>query len=299
MYYLIYSLLYTLSLLPFPIIYFLADGIYFLMYYVVGYRKTIVMQNLLIAFPEKSNKERICIAKDFYHGFVDTFIETIKLISISKKTFLKRVDGNYEMVNELAKKGKNIQLQCGHHFNWEYVNWFVDLKIIIPFFGIYMPITNKSLNKVFYKIRSRFGTRLVSVFEFKNRRDELLQQQYTIGLAADQNPSRPWDAYWLNFFSKPAPFVSGPAKGAIKNNTAVVFVQFKKLQRGRYYFHHELITENAAECTEQQLTIQYRDFLEKAIREQPANYLWSHRRWKWEYKSEYAHLWIDGDVPKM
>ncbi len=293
MYYLIYSFLYILSLLPFPIIYFIGDCIYGFIYYVFKYRRKVVMQNLLIAFPEKTNKERIRIAKDFYHGFVDTFIETIKLISITKKSFLKRVDGNYEIINELAQKGKSVQLQSGHHFNWEYVNWFIGIKIKIPFYGIYLPIQNKSLDKIFYNFRSRFGTRLLSAYDFKHRREELLQQQYAIGIVADQNPSNPEHAYWLNFFTKPVPFVKGPAKGAIKNNTAVVFVRFKKLQRGRYFFYHELITENAAEYTEQELTIKYRDFLEESIREQPANYLWSHRRWKWEYKNEYNRLWID------
>lgn len=293
MYYLIYSLLYIFSLLPFPVLYFISDGIYALVYYVFSYRKKIVLQNLLIAFPEKTIKERTRIAKDFYHGLIDTFIETIKLISITKKSFLKRADGNYEIINELTQKGKSVQLQSGHHYNWEYINWLLGIKITIPFYGIYMPIKNKALDKIFYNIRSKFGTRLLSATDFKNRRDELLQQQYTIGIVADQNPGGPEYAHWLNFFTKPAPFVTGPAKGAIKNNVAVVFVRFKKLKRGRYYYYHELVTENAAEYTEQELTLKYRDFLEQSIREQPANYLWSHRRWKWEYKNEYAHLWID------
>ena len=67
----------------------LSDGIYFLIYYVVGYRKDVVFKNLTIAFPEKSDEEKIKISKEFYGLFVDTFIETIKLISISKKEFQK------------------------------------------------------------------------------------------------------------------------------------------------------------------------------------------------------------------
>ncbi|MBK7882874.1 MAG: lysophospholipid acyltransferase family protein [Chitinophagaceae bacterium] len=296
MYYFIYSLLYIFSLLPFPVIYFVSDGIYGLIYYVFGYRKKVVLQNLLIAFPEKTEKERTRIAKDFYHGFIDTFIETIKLFSITKKSFLKLVDGNYEIINELTRKGKSVQLQSGHHFNWEYANWLVANKVNITFHGIYMPIKNKALNKIFYNLRAKYGTRLISAIDFKSQREEMLQQQYILGLVADQNPGNPKYAHWLNFFNRPAPFVTGPARGAVKNNTAIVFVRFKKIKRGRYYFYYELVTENAAEYTEQQLTLKYRDFIEQSVREQPFNYLWSHRRWKWEFKDEYKNLWIDDRI---
>ena len=59
------------------------------MYYVFGYRKTVVMGNLAIAFPEKSLTEREVIASAFYKNFVDTFIETIKLLSMSDAEFDK------------------------------------------------------------------------------------------------------------------------------------------------------------------------------------------------------------------
>src|SRR5690349_15015236 len=101
MYYIIYGLLYLFSLLPFFILYRIADFFYFLVYYVFGYRKKIVMANLLQAFPEKTEKERIRIAKDFYHNLIDTFIESLKFISISKKQVQKRSSGDLELINEL------------------------------------------------------------------------------------------------------------------------------------------------------------------------------------------------------
>jgi len=63
MYWVLYSLFYLLSLLPMRILYILSDGIYLIVYYVIGYRKKIVMDNLEIAFPEKSNEERVKIAR--------------------------------------------------------------------------------------------------------------------------------------------------------------------------------------------------------------------------------------------
>ena len=119
MYYIIYGFLYLFSLLHFFIIYHISDGFYALMYYVFGYRKKVVMNNLLIAFPEKTNRERKKIAKQFYHNLADTFLEIIKTISISDKAFAKRCRGNFEIVNELAANGKSIQLHSGHQVTWE------------------------------------------------------------------------------------------------------------------------------------------------------------------------------------
>ena len=108
MYYIVYPLLYIVSLFPFFILYVISDFIAFLLYHIIGYRKNVVINNLAIAFPEKSDEERIKIAKKFYQYFTDTFIESLKFISISKKELLKRVTGSFDLINSLIDKGDNI-----------------------------------------------------------------------------------------------------------------------------------------------------------------------------------------------
>ncbi len=298
MYYIIYFLLYCFSLLPFFILYRFSDLAYFIMYYIVGYRKAVVMNNLTIAFPEKSEKEKIIIAKKFYKNLTDTFIETIKLISISKKAFNKMATIDLDASIELAKKGKSIQFHAGHQFNWELANWLIAEKMPIPFVGVYMKINNPAINKIFYDLRSKMGTVLVSAQEFKNKMHQLLSQQYCLGLAADQNPGNVTSAYWLNFFNKPTPFVTGPDKGALKNNTAVVFMKLIKIKRGQYRFETEVLFEDTTTLKEGEITLRYRDVLEDTIRKNPDNYLWSHRRWRWYFQQEeHASRWIDSNPP--
>src|SRR5690606_28433452 len=106
MYYLVYGLFYLLSLLPLRVLYIISDGLYALIYYVFGYRKKVVMDNLLIAFPEKTEKERKIIAKKFYHNFVDTFIETIKLISAGKSFITKRFVIDSDPYTQFHKEGR-------------------------------------------------------------------------------------------------------------------------------------------------------------------------------------------------
>lgn len=290
MYYIVFPLLYLLSLLPFFILYGISDFVAFLLHSVFKYRRDVVAKNLRIAFPEKSDAERAAIARRFYRYFTDTFIETIKCISISRKALEKRNKGNYDVINGLIEKGYNINVLGGHQFNWEFGSLVYSLHIKVPFTAIYMPISNKVLNRIFYDIRTRYGAIFVSAADFKGQMDEITSKQYILALAADQNPGDPRYAYWIRFFGRPTPFVTGPEKGAVKNNAAVVFVYFRKIKRGYYEFESTILTETAAGRPEGELTCMYRDVLEKSIRNDPANYLWSHRRFKFEWNEEMGPL---------
>ncbi len=297
MYYIIYGFLYLISLLPFFILYGISDIIFLLTYYVIGYRKKIVLGNLAIAFPEKKMIEKKKIARKFYSNFIDTLIESVKMLSLSEKAFEKRCTADLAACNALAAKGNNIHFHSGHQMNWEYANWIFAKKLSIPWVGVYMPLTQKSFNKLFYNLRAKYGTILVSTIEFKSRMHQVFRSQYSLALAADQNPGRLNNAYWLNFFSKAAPFVTGPDKGAVRNKAAVVFVRFIKLKRGHYHFETNIITEDAGTLSPGELTLQYRDFLEATIRKNPDNYLWSHRRWKHPYSDGFKNAWIDKAAP--
>lgn len=293
MYPVVYSIFYILSLLPLRVLYIFSDGIYGILYYIIGYRKQVVRQNLLIAFPEKSDLDRKKIEKAFYHQFVDTFIEAIKLISMSKKEFSKRFSINIEVLNNLYATGQNVQLIAGHFFSWEFANLGIAQQSAYPFIGVYMPLSNKVMDKIMHKMRSRFGTILISASEFRNNFHKYANDRYTLALVADQNPGRLDRAFWAKFFTKPAPFVLGPEKGARASNAAVVFVDFYPVKRGYYKAEIELVTTSPNYFKEGALTKLLIEKIEGAIRKRPSNYLWSHRRWKWTAEAEkYAHLMI-------
>lgn len=283
MYYIIYPFFYLLSLLPWRVLYWLSDGVYVLLYYVFGYRKKVVMNNLRIAFPDKTEQERVRIAKRFYRKFTDTFIETIKLLSVSEKSFAKRFSTNIGEVNDLFAQGYNIQILTGHFFNWEFANLGVAREAKFPFMVVYMPLGNKSFNKLIYDLRVRYGTILIPAVDFKAKFNELVQERYGLILVADQNPGSPDHAHWIQFFGRYTPFVKGPEKGAKRNNTAVVFAHFYAKRRGHYHVQFETLTTAPGSFEEGQLTILYKEHLERAIQKEPANYLWSHRRWKWTF----------------
>ena len=283
----LYGILYLISLLPLPILYVLSDGLTFLVYHVVGYRKDIVMSNLKIAFPEKTNIERAVIAKRFYRNFIDAMVESIKLISAGDALINKMFIANTDIFNTLAASKKNIQIHAMHNFNWEIVNQGVSRLVPLPFLGVYQPILNTFFENLFTQIRSRYGTVLIPANDFKNNFIKYGDKQYIIALVADQNASNPRRAWWANFFGRPTPFVKGPENAARERDNIVVFGNFFKIKRGVYTFKVELATESAASLPEGELTLRYIKYVEDRIRERPDNYLWSHRRWRHEYKEEY------------
>jgi KDO2-lipid IV(A) lauroyltransferase len=290
MYYVVFPILWLFSLLPFWVLYGISDFFFVFVFYVFRYRRDVVQKNLETAFPEKTEKERLKIEKQFYHNLIDTFLESIKFITISEKQLEKRSKGDFEQINAFIGEGKNIHIMAGHQFNWEFANLLYAKNLKIPFVGIYMQISNKILNRIFYNFRKRYGTVLISAQDFKNKMHSVFSGQYMLALAADQNPGSPENAYWMHFFGKPAPFVTGPSKGAVKYNTAVVLVGFYKIKRGHYHFKSQVLAEDASTFTPESLTIVYKKALEKIISDDPANYLWSHRRWKWVWKQEYGHI---------
>lgn len=288
MYYFVYGLLYLVSLLPLQVLYLISDFAYFLIYRVIGYRKEVVKKNLLLAFPDKSEKERNKIARKFYRNFSDTFIESIKMISSSSKFIEKRVTGNWDVLNREYDSGRKAQLHLGHNFNWEWANDILAKNSHFPFLAVYMPIKNKIFERIFFKLRSRSGTILLPATKMREAFLPYRDSRYLLGLAADQSPGDPSKAYWINFFGKATPFVKGPEKGAKMNNTLVFFLFIQKLKRGHYSIRIEKQEIDPRQLEEGELTKMFVQYLEKTIRQHPDMWLWSHRRWKHEWKPEYG-----------
>lgn len=295
MYYLVYIPLYLLSLLPLRVLYLLSDALAAFTWYVLGYRKKVVLDNLRIAFPEKSEQERKAIAKKFYHNFVDNFIETLKLLSAGQKFITKHFVLDSDPFNAFLQAGRKCQLHLGHNFNWEIANVVMPYYTSHTFIAVYMPLRNKVMDRFFMHLRTRTGTVMLPATDMRNAIVPYRNSQYVLALVADQAPGDVSKAYWLNFFGRPTPFVRGPESGARVANIPVIFAQIYKVKRGYYRAHLEVGTENPHDLPEGELTRHYITFLEKAIRQHPDMWLWSHRRWKHAWKDEYRNMWIGKD----
>lgn len=298
MYYLVYGLLYLISLLPLWLLFGLSDGIAFLMYTVIRYRRQVVAANLRRAFPGKTDAERRRIAKRFYRNFTDNFIESIKLLSASRRWVGKHfVIDNPGLLDYYYEQGRKLQVHLGHCFNWEIANAVMPMRTRYPCLVAYMPVENKVFERLFLRLRSRTGTVLLPATRMSKAIIPYRNQPYMLVLVADQAPGGPENTYWMNFFGQPTAFIRGPERGARIADIPVVFARFYKPRRG--YYHAELITihEHPAALPEGELTRRYGNLLEDAIRRQPDCWLWSHRRWKIDWQEGLRSFWVDDKAP--
>jgi KDO2-lipid IV(A) lauroyltransferase len=293
MYYLLYGFLYVVSLLPMRVLYLVSDLIYAIVYHGIGYRRKVVMDNLRQAFPEKTEAELVGIAKKFYHNFIDSFIEVVKLVSASDAWLRKRFTVEVAVLDEVYATGKSCQMHLGHTFNWEWGQLVLTSLTKYQILVVYMPISSKPLEKLFYRLRTRNGNAFLPAPTMREAIVPYLSSPYLLGLVADQCPGNMQNVYWIDFLGRPTPFAAGPEKGARAGHLPVVFASIDKPRRGHYHATMKLACMDAAELPEGELTREYVRYLESVIRRRPDMWLWSHRRWKHPWKEEYASKRID------
>ncbi|HYG39288.1 MAG TPA: lysophospholipid acyltransferase family protein [Cytophagales bacterium] len=269
-----------ISHLPLSILYLLSDFLYFLLYHVIQYRKKVVFNNLKIAFPDHSEAEHSRVARDFYKNLSDIIVETIKAYSISPAALTRRIKiSNIELINEYYKKQVPIIVMTSHLCNWE---WLLISNCILLDYevdGVYKKLNNKAFEKFMKEMRGRFGANMIE----KNNLIRTIAQRRNIpriiAMVSDQTPaSSPTNKYYP-FFGREIPFYTGAEKIAQMTKYPVLFVSMTRLSRGQYEVTFEKLadppyTEN------QDITSKYVSMVEKEIRKNPENWLWSHKRWK-------------------
>lgn len=282
LYIIVFPILWILSILPTRILYVFSTFIYFWVYYVFGYRKKVVNENLNLCFPEKSKKEIKTIEKKFYQHMCDMLVESIKSISISEAEMKRRFKfTNIEEIHKAEKANKSIMLMCAHYGSWE---WIFILQKYVSFDGyaIYKRIENKYFDRLVRKIRNKYNTYLITnketVFTLRQHKEEGKMGIY--GFLSDQSPKVNSAHHWKEFMNIKVPVYTGAEKLSKEMDMAVMFFKTKKVKRGYYETTFETVTLSPNEYEDYQITDMFITYLEGLINEAPEYYLWTHKRWK-------------------
>ncbi|MEI7596075.1 MAG: lysophospholipid acyltransferase family protein [Bacteroidota bacterium] len=280
MYYFIYSFLWLLSLLPLFFLKLLSKVIFFLLYYVIGYRKKVVKSNLKKSFPNYSDERINLISRKFYIHLSELIIEVIKSISISDKGLEKMISfKNPKILDEIFEKHHSIFLIQGHYCNWEILT-ILQKHSKYNIYVTYKPLASKSFDRFLRKIRCRFGIKLMTSEETPRTIVKNRNKRNLYGLIADQTPLRSESKYWTKFMNQDALFYLGPEKLSKATGFPVFFLDIKKIAFAKYEIEFIPVELNPKESDEFSITEGFIDLLEKSIYESPEHYLWSHRRWK-------------------
>ncbi len=281
-YYVCLPFIYLLAILPFPLLYFFSTGVFFIIYYILRYRRKIVRENLVKSFPEKQLKEIQEIELRFYRYFCDLFLETFKTLTISKESMVKHCEfapETFSIFNQLAEENQSFMVVMGHFGNWEWAGNTFSICCKHQLYVIYHPLANKYFNGLVYGMRTRFGTRLIPM---KDTLREMLKNRNALtatAFIADQSPL-PDRAYWMSFLNQDTPVFLGIEKIALKIRYPIVYITIRRVKRGYYKVFAERIELPLRQEETGTITEIHTRKLETDIRSQPENWLWTHRRWK-------------------
>ena len=286
MQFLIYSIsfpfLWIISKLPFRLFYWFSDCIYILVYYIIGYRKKIVRNNILIALPHESEEKRLVIEKKFYQHMCDMFLEMIKTMSISSEEMKERFKiTNIELLKEYEQKNKSIILLAAHYASWE---WLLSINESTSFkcYGVYKKVNNKYFDAKVRAIRSKFKSILVTtdntIALINDNEKNGVMSLY--GLASDQSPQVHKTFHWQEFMGITVPVHTGAEMLAKRYDLEVVFAKVKKVKRGYYEATFVPIANNPKSIPDYEITDAYLKEVEQQILEAPEFYFWTHKRWK-------------------
>ncbi|MEA1886108.1 MAG: lysophospholipid acyltransferase family protein [Bacteroidota bacterium] len=282
LFYIFYVINRVITLLPLKILYGFSPLFYFTLYHLARYRRTVVIENLSNAFPEKTDHELATISKKFYHHLADLFIEILKLEHMKPSEIKERYKiKKPELLNKLKDEGRSTIAVFGHYGNWE---WVISLPLSIKYkvLAAYKPLTNKYFDRYFLKFRSQYGFELVPMARTGRviyRYEEAGINTLT-GLVADQTPPASEIQYWTKFLNQDTPVYLGIEKLSQKFNMAVVFFHIDKIKRGFYEVTPEIITDEPSGYKPYELTEKHVKLLEEQIKTRPELWMWSHRRWK-------------------
>jgi len=277
-----YSFLWLLSLLPLPVLYFFSDIMFLFVYRISGYRKETVNTNLKNSFPEKTHKERRLIKKKFYRHFCDMMLETIKLLNMNEEEIKKRVVfKNNKLIDDYISEGKSVISILGHYGNWEWGSSYA-LHSKADFLGIYKPLHDPVFEKMFIKIRERFGAKTLPkdktlrtmVNYHKNNKRSIT------AFIGDQTPTPNNINYWTQFLNQDTPILSGTEKISKMLNQPIVYAAMRKIKRGYYEIEFIPLFENPKDTSEFEISEAHTQLLEKIIQKEPEYWLWTHKRWK-------------------
>nr|WP_255594056.1 lysophospholipid acyltransferase family protein [Pontibacter sp. HSC-14F20] len=272
-----------MSLLPLPVLYLLADFLFVLVYYVIGYRKKVVLQNLRNSFPEKSEQEIQGIARAFYRQFPDLIVEILKLASMDAAEMRRRiVFSNQEVLDDYVQRGGTVITMGSHSGNWEWILSAGAVQFGFPAEGVYKPLKNEFFEEFMLYLRGRLGARLIKM---KDTMRDFVRNRKTprvVAMLSDQTPPYGEIQFWTTFLNQDTPFFVGAEKLAHAFGCPVLFLDVERIKRGHYCLTFDVLSDGTTKPGEGTFLITegFARKLETSIRRNPANYLWTHKRWK-------------------
>lgn len=280
-YYLLRFPIYFWSIWPLSWLYGLTRIMAWIFFRVFRYRRHVIAQNLKIVFPDSTLEYRKNLEDQFIDHFADTIAESIKAFTMSSEEFRRRFD--IQVSEEMREEYKNEQdiFICGAHVNnWEWAVVTAGDQIPFRAVTIYKPLSNRAMNRIMIDLREKVKTIMVPMGLVL--RDVLNKEFPTSAYIFLSDQSTPFvlTAHWTDFFGHRTPFVPGMSTMSVRYNIPIYYFSIEKVKRGYYKAGFSLLVKDPANYSPEEITAIYSKKVMENILNQPACWLWTHKRWK-------------------
>lgn len=248
--------------------------IYFLLCYVVRYRKEVIIANLSRSFPSKTKSEINQLYRRFTFHFAEFLLEYLILFKGSKSFYENNIQAEgWEEVEQTVQSGQHVIIAMGHQGSWEYAAVRLSQLFSIKMTGIYKKIKNPKTDKIVFDARSKFGLHL---FEIKDSVKQMLRMKKEPAahlFIMDQSPRKSQSKRWIQFLNQDTLILEGVDKMSKALSAKVYWLSVEKEEFAKYRMKLKALeSENIMQSCY--------NALEADIQHQPETWLWSHRRWK-------------------
>ena len=252
---------------------------------VFPYRRHVIEANLRASFPEWDDATRERVIRDYYRGFADMLVELIHSPRINPAELERRVKlMNPQLVrDEVAPengKGKPVLLLAGHQCNWEWLLLGLSGLLGMPVDAAYKPLVDSWAENEMLYLRGLFGARLIPGSELLGDIIKQRGRPRAIAMLADQEPVTSERKQWVRFLNRDTAFFVGPEEIARTARYAAFFVKLRRVARGRYEVEFTPLAAAGEQLPAGEFTARYARMVEEQIRAAPADWPWSHKRWK-------------------
>lgn len=267
--------------LPWGLLYGVAHLLAWIAWRVVPYRADVVRENLTIAFPELDPRELSEVMRRYYRGFGEVLVEVVKAARLAPQDIRRRVVlQGLAAVRERIAAGTPVLLVAAHQCNWEWMLLALSLELGFPLDAAYKPLVDPWAEREMLKLRTRFGSRLVPAQQLLGDIIKRGRTPRAIAMVADQEPRTSEHKHWARFLNRDTAFYVGAEEIARVTKFPVFFVAMRRVRRGQYEVAFEPLAEGGEALASGELTERYARRVEQQIRAAPADWPWSHKRWK-------------------
>ena len=269
------------SRVPLSIWYPIARFLAWMSWRVIPYRRHVVVANLKASFPEWTDEQRELVIRDYYRGFADMLVEVMRSLRLTRRDLEQRVIlRNPQLVRDELARGKPILLVAAHQANWEWMLLGLSTQLGYPVDAAYKPLVDNWAEIEMRKLRSRFGARLIPAQELLGDIIKQRNAPRAIAMVADQEPVTSERKQWIRFLNRDTAFFLGPEEITRATRYASFFLRLERVARGHYEVEFLPLAAAGEKLSAGELTTRYARLVEEQIREKPADWPWSHKRWK-------------------